>query len=763
MNSTLSRHLVALAGAAVGAATWLAPELARAQSTPAEPPPAEPSTVDTTPTDPSTANASPPRELAEVVVSAESTTGLSLDSRPRTGSSLGLTARETPATLDVLTQRQIQDFGARTTEEALNRAPGVSAASNATSPGALSLRGFTGAGRAVLLLYDGVRPAEEALFTRVIDSWLFERIEVVKGPSAVDYGEGALAGVINLVPKRARLDTSAFAGQVGYGSFGSFRAAADANVVVVDQLALRPVVSYYRSSGYVDDTPSEFLAGTLSATWSPSDELVVELAVDYLRDDFDSAYFGTPLVPPDVAREPSGLVQSADGRVLDGSLRDVNYNVEDGITDSTTGWLRSGVRWQLGGGWTLSNDLHLYTSERRFINAEYFGYDPETGLVDRSTGIVTHDFEYWIDRATLRSDHQIAGLRNRFLVGGSYSDVDFFTERRFGSTSSVDLRRPERGGFPVGDDPTLFPRREDRRNALRVASAFAEDALNLSQRWLLLGGVRYDHVSVDRASIDLNAEPPARVPTERGFDEVTWRVGSVYDVLPSTQLFAQYSTAAAPPSSLLALTPDSAPFDMTRGWALEAGVKSSLFDERLELTAAAFYIAQNDIVTRSAADPTVSVQGGRQSSRGAELSLSARPFEPLRLLVNYSHFDARFDELIDAAGNDLTGNTPERVPERILNAFVFVDALVLPLTASFGVHGAGRYHTDNANSIEVGGYATLEAALRYRLGLGPAAADITLRGRNLTNALYASYTDISPDQLTLAPPRSVDLMLTVSY
>jgi iron complex outermembrane receptor protein len=753
MNQPLSLSLVALAGAWIGAAVWLVPASARAQSNVAEP----------RATEPAAGEASAPRELAEVVVSAESTTGLSLDARPRTGTSLGLTARETPATIDVLTQRQIQDLGARTTEEALNRTPGVSASNNATSPGALSLRGFTGAGRSVLMLYDGVRPAEEALFTRVIDSWLFERIEVLKGPSSVDYGEGALAGVINLVPKRARLDGAAFAGQVGYGSFDSFRAAADANVVVLDELAVRPVVSYYRSSGYVDDTPSEFLAGTLSATWSPSDELVVELAVDYQRDDYDSAYFGTPLVPPSVALEPTGLVESADGRVLDRSLREVNYNVDDGITDSTTGWLRSGVRWQVGGGWTLSNDLHLYTSERRFINSEYFGFNPETGQVDRSTGIVTHDFEYWIDRATLRGDHEIAGLRNRVVAGASYSDVDFFTERRFGSSTSVDLRRPERGRFPVGDDPMLFPRREDRDNAVRVASAFTEDALNLAPGWLVLGGVRYDHVSVDRASIDLNAEPPARSPTERGFDEVTWRAGSVLSVLPDTQLFAQYSTAAAPPSSLLSLTSDSAPFDMTRGWAVEGGVKSSLFDGRLELTAAAFYIVQDDIITRSPADLTVSVQGGRQSSRGAELSLSAVPLDALRLLVNYSHFDARFDELIDASGVDRAGNTPERVPERILNAFVFLDALVLPLTASFGVHGAGRYFTDNANSIKVGGYVTFEAALRYRLAIGRSTTDITLRGRNLTNTLHASYTDISPDQLTLAPPRSVDLLATVSY
>jgi iron complex outermembrane receptor protein len=592
---------------------------------------------------------------------------------------------------------------------------------------------------------------------------MFERVEVLKGPASVDYGEGALAGVINLVPKRARRDGSAFSGQLGYGSFDSFRAAADANIVVSDQLAVRPVVSYFRSSGYVNDTSSEYLAGTLSVAWSPWDELVVDVAIDYLRDDYETAYFGTPLVPRAAALAPSSRVTSVDGRVLDRSLRDVNYNVEDGVTDSSTGWLRTGLRWQLGGGWTLSNDLQLYTSDRRWKNSEFFGYNPESGLVDRSTGIVTHDIEYWIERALLRGDFEIAGLRNRIVAGASYSAVDFFTERRFGSTTSVDLQNPARGRFPSGDDAILFPSRQNRQNDVSMVSVFAEDALNLTPEWLVLGGVRYDHVGVDRASTDLNAEPPARTPVERSFDEVTWRVGSVIDVLPDTQVFVQYSTAAAPPSSLSTLTPTSVSFEMTRGWGVEGGVKSTLFNQRIELTAAAFYIAQNDILTRSPADPTVSVQGGKQSSRGVELSLRASPIERLRLLFNCTYFDVRFDALIDDAGNDLAGRTPERVPERLLNAFVFFDTPALPLTASIGVHGSGGYFTDNANSIEVGGFTTFEAALRYRLALGPTVTDLTLRGRNLTNALYASYTDISPDQLTLAPPRSIDLMATVSY
>lgn len=705
----------------------------------------------------------PGEPLPEVVVSSESEPRRLLDARPDTGSALGLTMRETPAVIDILTQKKIQDLGSRTTEEALNRAPGVMSNGNATSPAALSIRGFTGAGRGVLLLYDGVRPAEEALFTRVMDSWLFERIEVLKGPASVDFGEGALAGVVNLVPKHARLGVQEFSGQLGYGSFGSFRAAADANVPILETLAVRPVIAYSRSSGYVEDAGSEFLALSVGATWAPTERLTIDLALDYSRDDYDAAYFGTPLIPRAAAQAPSDLVTSADGRVLDRSLRNVNYNVQDGIVDSDTRWLRSGLTYRLGEAWVVSNDLHLYGSDRRFINAEFFGFNPESGLVDRSTGIITHDFQYWMERATLRGDLSIAGLRNRVAVGGIYSDMDFFTERRFGSTTSVDLRAPDRGFFPQGDDPTIFGTRQNRDNGVQTAAAFAEDALNLTPRWRLLGGVRYDHIRVDRVAIDLNTSPETRTPTRRNFDVLTWRVGTVYDLLSETQIFVQYSTAAAPPSSLVALSPQDAQFDMTTGRAVEGGVKSSFLDGRVSLGVSGFYIEQDDIVTRSPSDPTVSIQGGKQSSRGVELSLSAAPTSRLRVDVNYTQFDARFDELFDAAGNSQEGNTPERVPEQILNAFVYFDTPVLPLTASVGVHRAGRYFTDNANTFEVRGYTTLEAALRYRLAWSGTTTDLTLRGRNLNNAFYAGYTDISPDQLTIAAPRSVDFLATTHF
>ncbi len=681
--------------------------------------------------------------------------GANLDTASEAGTRLGLTVRETPAVVDVLTQAQMQELGAYNTMEAFNRMPGLTSANVPTSPGLVSLRGFSGG--AIGMLYDGVRPSTTAFFTRVQDSWFFDRVEVLKGPSSVMYGEGALAGTIDLVPKRAKLGSQETALQAGYGSFGSARLAADTNFPISSTAAVRAVASYSHSDGYVDDSPSDFYGASISLKWRPLERLTVDLAVDYFKDEYDSGYYGTPLVPRDFARDPTDIAKSADGRVIDKAMRDVNFNVTNAVIDSDTEWYRTKVSYEVSKHWSVSNHLDFYHSDRRFIDAEFYSFNSTTNLIDRSTGIVTHDFDYWIDRAVASGDYMLAGLRNRSSVGLEYSDMSFFTKRRFGDTTAVDPYNPDRGQFPVGDNPTIFPSRTNRDATIDNYAVFAEDALNLTKRLLVVLGARYDNIDFDRS--DLNVNSGAVTPINRNWSSVTWRAGMVYDLFPKTQLFAEYSTAIVPPGSLLSVAKAQTSFDLSTGQSVEAGVKSTFLDDRVDTTFSVYQITEDDILTRDPNDPTQIVQGGQQSSRGFELAVSAAITSQLRVDANYTALDAKFDKLIEAGGVSREGNTPPRVPEQVGSLFAYYTLTGIPMVLSAGVHHSGRYYTDNANTIQVTDYTTVEAAMTYRLSFG----EFTLRGRNLTDELYADYTDISSDMLTIAPPRSVDLTFTTHF
>ncbi|WP_162806449.1 TonB-dependent receptor [Sphingosinicella terrae] len=683
-----------------------------------------------------------------IIVTGVADRQLLLDAPTDTGSRLGLTARETPAIVDILSERQIREFGARTNVEALNRAPGVTSSLPATSPGVPTMRGFTGG--SVGLLYDGVRVATPGIFSRASDSWLYERIEILKGPASVLYGEGALAGAINLIPKSPRLGRTSLAALASYGSFDTVRLAGDVNLPLGDRAAVRGVGSFGRTSGFVDDTDSELLAASVGLLLTPADRLTIHVAADYNEDDYDTADYGTPLIPAAVARNPSNAATGPGGLVIDRALRDTNFNVADGVLDSQTLWLRSRLTYELSDQLTLSNHLSRFHSDRRFINAEIFSYNSGTGLIDRTTGIITHDIDYLVERPSISGDVEIGGLRNRFAIGAEFSNLEFATRRYFSTTTSVDPFAPVRGTFPGGSGAPLPPINSTAQ--VKVSSVFAENALNLTPEWLLAGGARYDWIDFSR-----RIAPATQI--DRDYGALSWRVGTVYDVLPKVQLFAQYSRAIVPVGNFLLLSLANARFDLTTGESVEAGLKSSFWNDRIDLTLAAYHIAQDNIVTRDPNDPTLSVQGGRQSSRGVELSLSAAVTSRLRVDANWTWLDAEFDELVEAGGISRAGNTPPRIPQTVANLFAFYSFDSIPLTLSAGLRHAGGFYTDNANSIRAKGHTTIDAAIGYRFAFG----ELTLRGRNLTDAFYVDYSDVSTTQFQVGAPRSVEISLQTRF
>lgn len=125
-----------------------------------------------------------------------------LSSTASAGSALGLSVLQTPASLTVISREQLEQRGDSNLNDAISRAGAISAMPH---PGnglsALSARGFTD-GASVMRLYDGLRQYGGVGITFPFDTWSIERIEVLRGPASVIHGDGAIGGVINIVPKK---------------------------------------------------------------------------------------------------------------------------------------------------------------------------------------------------------------------------------------------------------------------------------------------------------------------------------------------------------------------------------------------------------------------------------------------------------------------------------------------------------------------------------------------------------------------------------
>ncbi|MFC4254390.1 TonB-dependent siderophore receptor [Altererythrobacter xixiisoli] len=682
---------------------------------------------------------------------------IALDSKSETGSRLGLTVRETPATIDVLTQERFLERGLRTSNEALNSAPGVTAIDTGGSPGTVSMRGF--GGNSVSQNYDGVHQPS-TMTSRNYDSFAFDRIEILKGPSSVLYGEGAVGGSINFVPKKPMLDRAAVAGIAQYGSLNTFRVAGDVNLPLSEQVGVRAVVSYAGTDGLIDRAEAESLSANLGIMFQPTDRLSLFVAAEYFWKDDGAIYWGTPLVSTGVARDPSDLISTPNGRVLDLALRNTNLQYDDAKVISHSTWFRSQLNWQINDVWSLRNDLSYNGGERLWRDAEGYSFSL-TGSgaprIARRATYILNPLAFWHERLALSSDGNLFGNRNRFLIGAEHSENEHTSIRRFGQSVPVDPYDFDPGLFPEIDKKTFVGAGNftDAGALIKIDAVFAENAFNITDKLLFVLGGRYEDMSLLRTITDYN--PVNFSSFETSYNPFSYRAGLVYDLANKTQLYAQYSRSAAPVGTLVLLNLANSKFELTKGETIEGGVKSSFLNDKVSVTLSGFWIREDDIITRDPIDPTIAIQGGSQSTYGAELAFSAALTSQFRIDGNVSLIDAKYDELLEAGGVNRAGNTPPNVAERIINLFAVYEFPQVPFKLTAGLRNQGSTFGDTANLVRVDGYTIFDASIGYRFSFG----ELTVRGRNLTDRLYIERAGTS--SVYIGAPRTVDVTFQTKF
>jgi iron complex outermembrane receptor protein len=444
--------------------------------------------------------------------------------------------------------------------------------------------------------------------------------------------------------------------------------------------------------------------------------------------------------------------------VIDGRMTRTNYNVLDDDNSSETYWLRARLTGQLDGGWSWRNELAGNKSNRMFRNSESATFVAPANIA-RDQTLITHDQDFWLDRFDATHKGTLGGMDNRFVVGGEYSETRFGSQRRFSNSSAatanvlrVSVFDPYVGLF--NDDPALSTgggNRTDTISRVKVTSVFVEDALKPIRDLTLVGGLRHDRTEVDRGITDLNLGSNTRFGTS--YRSTSGRLGAVYDLTPQSSIYAQYTNATLPVNSLFLLSASNAAFPMSRGKQAEVGFKQSLPEANLEWTAAAYKIELDNVLSRDPNNAANTVNNGRQSSRGLELSAVWKPTREWTLAGNLAALDARFDTLVEAGNVSRVGKTPPNVPERVANLFATYRPDNSKLEYFMSLNRTGPMFTDNANQIRINGYTTIDAAVSYRLK----NALLSFRVRNLTDKLYATWVGRATSQVLLAPRRTFEV------
>ncbi|MGU3628861.1 TonB-dependent receptor [Comamonas sp. C24C] len=667
-------------------------------------------------------------------VTVHSSGNTSLERAVSTGSRLDLSARDTPASVEVTTREQLEARGDTTLVDAITRSTGITSLGHPGNSGSsLSARGFTDT-TSVMRLYDGTRQYGGVGVSFPFDTWSIERIEVLRGPASVIYGDGAIGGVVNVIPKKPARGPVQNEIQATAGTNGRRALAFGSGGAINDQWSYRLDVSGDQSQGWVDrgDSSNRTVSGALR--WDVTPDLNLQLSHAQGRQK-PMRYFGTPLI----------------NGVQDPAIRERNYNVADSRIQYKDRWTELLAQWAPSSKVVVRSKLYHIGSDRYWRNAEAYRYNTVTGLIDRSDNTeIGHDQTQTGNTTDVSFSGSLFGRANQLSLGFDVNRASFqHTNNTYtGSSGSVDPYNPAPGNY--NSSVPFIPRYQ---NKAEQYALFAEDRLELTDRWSVVAGARFDHTDLSRQ--DLVAGNQA---FKRSYSNTGWRLGTVYKLNPDLSLYAQASRAADPVSGLLLLSAANSTFDVSTGKQFEIGVKQSFWEGKGDWTLAAYSITKNNLLTRDPANPALRVQVGERSSRGIEGTLSMPLGKTVQIDANISLLRARYDDFSESAGGvtvSRNGNVPTDVPERVANVWVSWK-LVPDWTLSGGLRHVGKRYADNANTLKLPAYTTADLALQWK---ATKATTLTVRGFNLFDKHYFTTSYYTNTQWFVGEGRRVELTL----
>lgn len=659
---------------------------------------------------------------------------LQLDSTATGGTLLNIPVRELPASISIVSQQMMQERGARTGLEAAELSVGMIAGASVGSIPSFTTRGF--GGNNITMMRDGIRQNTVSQSARPLDSFLMERMEVLKGPASVLYGEGAIGGAINVVSKEAQ-PRLLVDGLLSYGSFNTLRSGLGINGPINKKLFVRADVSYFRTDGYTRNSAQDLTGVSTALRYNATENLVLSLNGSWGQD-FTSSYYGTPLI---------------DGRI-DPRTRFLNYNMEDNLAKSRNRFARANLDWRLPKNWQLRNSTFVATHTLDWRNFEAYAYNPTTRLVD-----VSSYFLIWRNdiltgnRTDLQGSFRFLGRNVRSVVGAQYQRNDL----QRGGLSDNSIRRSL---DPFNPTPFFDPGRSyvrDRDVVIGTLSIFSEAVMDITTKLKAIGGMRFERIALDYTTRANN------ITASSTYKPTTGRAGLIYNITPTVNVYGSFTRAVEPVAQLVSLPGASQAFSLVPGTQLEFGSKVTAMRGRLDLTAAYFDIEKRDILTTTIVDGVqLRQQIGRQLAKGVEFTSLYRPTRTFTISADLAFTDAKFadfNEIIAGGNVSRSGNLPPNVPETVLS-FWANQRLFEKVDLSGTLRHVGRRFADTANLRPMDDYTTFDAALTYRL---PKGMNLALRGRNLSDAQYAIISVSGGTALRLEAPRSVDLTFTMRF
>ena len=540
-----------------------------------------------------------------------------------------------------------------------------------------------------------------------------ERVEFLKGNSALLFGNVVPGGVVNLVTKVPQFQLG---GEISLqsGSYSFYKPSLDIYNGFTKNIAYRLVANYENSKSFRDIVQRERLYINPSLLFKIDTKTEFILQADYLTDDW-TPDFGTAMVGKEILELPRNTYMGA--------------TWSNGTTKQTT--VTGLLKHSINENWKLNFNSSFQDYRRQWIGTERIQPD-SNGFWNRPLGkaknterIYANQFGILGKFYTYNIKHQVlAGVdwENSFTQSYTYT----FTPTTYGSGNVFDFSNFNQGSgmIPDAKNTRLV---ETTTNRFGI---YAQDLISFQHYFKLLLGLRWSWQQADIFDYDLTANPTLKKQEPIRIDKAfSPKIGLVYQPTIHLSIFASYSNSFTPNTGLsIDSNGNTSPLDPSIINQYEVGIKKNLLKNTLAFNITAYQIDNSNLSQVSEININYRELTGKTRSQGVELDITGNPTPNLSINAGYSYNYMTYLDTPNTDGSFVEGERLVRTPANTANASIFytlpqyIKGLRIGLTAFYtGERLAGWNNLKDANGnqktnrmYKIGDFTTVDFSVGYQ-------------------------------------------------
>lgn len=491
-----------------------------------------------------------------------------------------------------------------------------------------------------------------------------EKVEVLKGGSALLFGNVAPGGILNMVTKSPSFKKG---GEVAMqmGSYSFYKPSIDIYGPLNKTIAYRFIGSYENAESFRDNVTRERIYINPSLLFKASAKTEIVLQGDYLKDNW-TPDFGTGSIGKVISDVPRNTYLGANW-----SNGQTNQSSASGLVKH-----KFNTNWKLNFNTSFQNYERSWEGTERIQPAVNGDWNRPLGKNKALDQIISEQINLQGNFATGSVKHQLfTGIDAESSFTQTYTFI--FNPANYDKINIFDLDLyPQRTDIPTAKNTKIIKTKTNR------FGIYAQDLISLTKKIKVLTGIRW---SWQEAKSDTYIE--TALPNKRLDDAFTPKIGLVYQPTKNISLFSSYSSSFTPNTGN---TIYGEPIKASIIDQYEIGIKKDFWKGILNTNVTLYKIVNSNLAQTAElkadgsinTDTNVKILSGETNSEGIEIDISAKPFEGLNIMAGYSYNDMRFTKTTGAIGSFIEGDRLARTPSNTANLSFFY---ILPYGVLKGV------------------------------------------------------------------------------